>query len=103
MTADGFLDGVAARFLAGLIGLAALIAMAFVWLAHTGFDPAGNSLHLSAAPDATADPAFIACRDQRLADIDAMLKNGVITEAQRDNFAARAVSTCAGRLKDPAR
>lgn len=95
-----FLDRRRARVLAGLIGLAALMAMAQVWFIANRIDPAGNPV--TGAPSALHDPAinplFEACRTERTAEVDRMLAEGVIKTVQHAEFRERAITTCAGQF-----
>lgn len=95
-----FLDGRAARVLAGLIALVALMIVAQIWSNAARVDLAGAPL----APDAAAlsDPsgyqAFIECKAERAADVDRMLADGLITAAQHADYREKAIQTCAGQF-----
>lgn len=95
-----FLDKRRARIIAGLIGLAALMAMAQVWNVHmqmtqrTAASLASSGLE--AAP--AVNPEFIACRDRRVADVDRMLADGVIDAGRHAEYKERAIQTCAGQF-----
>ncbi len=48
--------------------------------------------------DAAANPEFIACRTERTGHVTKMLADGVINQAQHDQFIERAVSYCAAQF-----
>jgi len=95
-----FLDGRAARMLAGLIALVALMIMALIWSNAARVDLTGQPL----APDAAAlsDPsgyqAFLKCKAARTADVDRMLSDGLITAQQQADYREKAITTCAGQF-----
>jgi len=95
-----FLDRRRARVLAGLIALAALLAMAQVWYTAGNLDPTGRPLDASAS--ALSDPsgyaALNACKAERSADVDRLLADGLITKAQHADYRQRAIATCVGQL-----
>jgi hypothetical protein len=95
-----FLDRRRARALAGFIALAALIAMAQIWLSASRIDPLGKPM--TAAAEALSDPAvnaaFLRCKAERGADVDRLLADGLINAAQHAQYRERAVSTCAGQF-----
>jgi len=95
-----FLDGRAARVLAGLIALVALMIMAVVWSHAARMDLAGRSLAPNAA--AVSDPsgyqAYNKCKAARTADIDHMLSQGLINAQQHADYLERAIATCAGQF-----
>lgn len=84
------LDRWPARAAAGLIVLLCLAAMAY--LARDRLfppeDPAAAGLN----------PAFVDCRDGRLAEVSRMREEGLITPEQQEAFAERAVGYCADRF-----
>jgi len=95
-----FLDGRAARVLAGLIALVALMIMAHIWSNAARVDLAGRPR----APEAAAlsDPsgyqAFNKCKAERTADVDRMLSQGLISAQQHADYLEKAIETCAGRF-----
>ncbi len=95
-----FLDGRAARVLAGLIALITLMIMALIWSNAARVDLTGAPL----APDAAAlsDPsgyqAFIKCKAERTADIDRMLADGLINAQQHADYREKAIATCSGQF-----
>lgn len=95
-----FLDTPAARILAGLIALLALVGIAFVWSVHMRMGPVAVSgpvqSRLQTAP--AVNPQFIECRDQRVADVDRMLADGLIDANRHAEFKERAITTCAGQF-----
>ncbi len=95
-----FLDRRRARALAGLIALAALLAMAQVWHAASNLDPTGRPLNAtaSALSDPSGNAKFNACKAERTADVDRLLADGLITKAQHADYRERAVATCAGQF-----
>jgi len=97
-----FLDRRRARALAGLVALAALLAMAQVWHAASNLDSAGRPLAVNPGASALSDPSgnakFNACKATRTADVDRLLANGLITRAQHANYRERAIATCAGQF-----
>ncbi len=48
--------------------------------------------------DASVNPEFIACRSERTGHVEKMLSDGVIDQAQHDQFTERAVSYCAAQF-----
>jgi len=90
---DSILDGRGARITAGLIALACAGLVLFLnW--HVLFPPPKKK----AAEDASLNPEFVACRDARLATVEQMKQDGVLTAEQFKQFSARAVDTCAGQF-----
>ncbi len=87
------LDGRGARIIAGLIVIACAGFLLFVnW--HTFFPPPVKN----ADDDANLNPEFVACRNERLATVEKMKQDGVITDAQFKQFSTRSVETCAGQF-----
>lgn len=95
-----FLDGRAARMLAGLIALVALMILAQIWNHSARVDLAGRALLPDAA--AVSDPsgyqAFDKCKAARTADVDRMLSQGLINAHQHADYLEKAIQTCAGRF-----
>ncbi len=93
-----FLDKGRARFLAGLIGVLALCAIALTYYTQQQTDTAGRGTIVGSTgvTDPSGNPKFQECRDKRSADIANMLSDGVIDQAKHDDFLANAVQTCAG-------
>ncbi len=89
---ESALDGFAARLTAGLIALAA--AALLIWINWDRFVPPPED----AAADASLNPRYVACRDQRLGDVTKMNDDGVITNQQFQQFSERALATCAGQF-----
>jgi hypothetical protein len=99
MTADRhFLDTWIARLIVGLIGLAALAAIWGVYTVQMGASPTAAVPDTGIGTAAATNPAFVQCRDQRTAEIDRMLSDGLINEARHREFTRRAVQTCAGQF-----
>ena len=87
---SGFLDGFTARILAGVV-----IVVCVGFLAYL------NREWLIAAPaEGTAglNPAFVKCRDTRVAQVDKMLADGVIMQDRYEVFRNRAIETCTGQF-----
>jgi hypothetical protein len=98
-TADRhFLDTWIARLIVGLIGLAALAAIWGVYNVQTGASSTATSPGAGLGTAAATNPAFVQCRDQRTAEIDRMLSEGLIDEARHEEFTRRAIQTCAGQF-----
>ncbi len=78
-----------AALVVALVCLAAL-----VWLNRSVFIPEAKK------PDEEAglNPAFVACRDQRVAEVSAMRADGLIDDKQFESFKTRAMETCAGQF-----
>ena len=90
---DSTLDRPAARLAAALVVLACVGLILFVnW--HTMFPPPKKK----ADDDANLNPEFVACRNERLATVEKMKQDGVISEEQFSQFSARAVESCAGQF-----
>lgn len=79
-----------ARAAAGLIALLCLAAIAYI---------ARDRLFPPEYPAAAGlNPAFVECRDGRLAEASRMREEGLITAGQQETFAERAVGYCADRF-----
>ena len=90
---DSILDGAGARITAGLIAVACIALVLFLsW--HILFPPPQKK----GADDASLNPEFVACRDARLATVEKMKQDGVLTAEQFAQFSARAIDTCAGQF-----
>ena len=95
-----FLDRRRARVLAGFVALAALIAMAQIWMIANRVDPTGKPLTGEAAAlfDPSGHAAFDKCKVERAADVDRLLAEGLINAAQHADYRERAITTCAGQF-----
>ena len=51
-----------------------------------------------AQADASLNPQFVACRDERVGQVEQMKKQGIINETQFEEFRERAVNLCAGQF-----
>jgi len=58
----------------------------------------GDLLPAAEDDDAGLNPEFVACRTERLGDIDKMRDDGLIDDAQEEQFAARALAYCTSRF-----
>jgi hypothetical protein len=96
-----FLDTPAARISAGAIAVLALSGIGLVWNVHLNMrlvqGPSGVVRSgLEEAP--AVNPQFIQCRDQRVADVDRMLADGLIDANRHTEYKERAITTCAGQF-----
>jgi hypothetical protein len=85
-----FLDGAAARLVALCVALAAGAGVAY-YHRNDLFPPepkAGPALN----------PQFVACRDERVGQVEKMRTDGVIGDEQLETFKARAVAFCTDRF-----
>jgi hypothetical protein len=100
MPSTHFLDRRRARVLVGFVALAALMAMAQIWMTANRVDPTGKPLTGEAA--ALVDPsgvaAFDRCKAERTADVDRLVADGLINAAQHADYRTRAIATCAGQF-----
>jgi hypothetical protein len=87
----GFLDSAAARVLALVVAMAAAAVIAFYHRADFLPKPVP-------AGDSGLNPQFVACRDERVGQVDRMRSDGVIGDAQVEIFKERAVAFCAARF-----
>ena len=88
-----WLDRGAAR----LVALAIAIGLAAVLVLSLGDDVqalVGDGGGIEEADLVVEDPAMQACIDQRAGDVDAMLADGILSEAQHASFRARAIQLC---------
>lgn len=87
---ESFLDGAGARLcaLAVLAGAVAVIA----WHHRNDLFPP------DAEPQATLNPDFVKCRDERTAQVDKMHSDGVISQEQHGQFTGRAIAFCTDRF-----
>ncbi len=89
---ESFIDGKAARVVAGLIAVATTALV--IWLNwHVLVPPPPKE-----EDEAKLNPEFVNCRDQRLTTVNKMKQDGVINEQQFQQFTERAVATCAGQF-----
>jgi hypothetical protein len=87
----GFLDTAAARVLALAVAMAAAAVIAFYHRADLLPKPAPGA-------DAGLNPQFVACRDERVGQVDRMRSDGVIGDAQVEIFKERAIAFCAAQF-----
>lgn len=91
-----WLDRGVARLVALVIavGLGALLVLSLGddVLAVTGL--AGDEVAAEDDFDLVDDPAIVRCIEQRAGDVDALYADGAITEAQHEDFRARAIALC---------
>ena len=85
MSRASFLDRPVARLAA--LGVALLCIAGLAWLHRADLYPAAF------APEAAADPAA-RCFAERAAEIDGMVSEGVIEQAQAELFKSRAEAMC---------
>ena len=87
----GFLDSAAARVLALVVAMAAAAVIAF-------YHRADLLPKRVPAADAGLNPQFVACRDERVGQVDRMRSDGVIGDAQAEIFRERAIAFCAAQF-----
>ena len=82
----------AALAIAAALGFLLVTSLGDEVLAVTGFGD--TAVEEEGDVDLVADEGVALCIEQRGGDIDNMLAEGVITEAQHDDFRSRAVALC---------
>lgn len=97
-TGDGFGDTIWARLIALAIAGAVAVALYLSWGAEVA--AILDTGQIAALPTGDApevkpqNPALDACLSKRLGDVDQMLADGVIGEAQARDFKSRAQALC---------
>jgi len=87
---SGFLDGCFARILAGVV-----IVICVGSLAYLNRDKLTGP---AAQETSGLNPAFVKCRDTRVAQVDKMLADGVIKQDRHQVFKQRAIEACTGQF-----
>lgn len=94
-----FLDTWIARVIVALVGLAALAAIWGVYNVHMSVSSQATAgVDSGAVSFGGTNPEFVQCRDQRTAEIDQMLREGLIGQGRHEEFTRRALQTCAGQF-----
>lgn len=98
-----FLDGPIARIGAGMVIAGCIAAMyqinqnyAIRTAAPRPADAGGENGAVGVVDD--LNPEFIACRGERVGQVEKMLADGVIGEEKFTEFKERAIATCAGQF-----
>ncbi|MEL6963025.1 MAG: hypothetical protein AAFO01_09735 [Pseudomonadota bacterium] len=91
MAAKPFLDRAVARVLAAFV--VALCGALLAYLHRDDIQPALGWTEAPAAKSASKDPA-LPCIEQRFAEIDAMIDDGIVKAGQAAKFKERAEAMC---------
>ncbi|WP_282608043.1 hypothetical protein [Pelagibius sp. Alg239-R121] len=83
--AESFLDRPVARLAA--LGVAGVTIALLFYINRQDFLP-------GSAPVSPAETAYLACVSERHGQVDAMIEDGVVTEAQAATFKGRAEALC---------
>lgn len=97
------IDHLATRVVALALALCGLALMA--WIGLFGFAGVALTPFENMAPDgvkaASGNPALQACLEERVGAVDAMRREGVISDTQYDAFRTRAVDYCQAENPTP--